>query len=63
MGAYGSKDSSPTTSQCPVPEAARHSKAVYNVYNQRIDGCPQMVSSSSCKLSTLSMSSAYSQAC
>ena len=45
MGAYGSKDnSSPSTSQCPVPEAARGSRAVYNVYNQRIDGCPQMVS-------------------
>jgi cytochrome c heme-lyase len=61
MGAYGSKDSSPTTSQCPVPEAARHSRAVYNVYNQRIDGCPQMVSASSCP--GLSTRSAHSHAC
>ena len=51
MGASSSRDSSsPSTSAsngqsaCPVPEAAR-SRAVYNVYNQRIDSasCPQMV--------------------
>ena len=53
MGTAGSKSSevaqaSPgpsgrSQSACPLPEEAR-SKAIYNVYNQRIDGtCPQMV--------------------
>lgn len=56
MGAGGSKSSeaagsnagpsgsSASASACPVPEEIR-SKAVYNVYNQRMDpsACPKMV--------------------
>lgn len=51
MGATECKPSSASAgakaapSACPVPEEVRNSKAVYNVYNQRIDpgACPKLV--------------------